>query len=60
LNFSVRLTVWTPNGNVCVKGTRTTTALYWITSARAYSVMGFDVGNNYWRQFGVPLADKLE
>ncbi|KAK2378674.1 F-box only protein [Trifolium repens] len=60
VEFSVRLTVWTPNENVCVKGTRTTTTLYWITSARAYSAMGFDVGNNCWRQFGVPLADKLE
>ncbi|KAL5072519.1 hypothetical protein RYX36_011503 [Vicia faba] len=68
VEFSVRLTVWTPNENVCVErsrtrtGTRTRTAttLYWITSARAYSVMGFDVGNNCWREFGVPHADKLE
>jgi len=59
VEFSVRLTVWTPNENVCIEGTRTTT-LYWITSARAYSVMGFDVGNNCWREFSVPLADRLE
>lgn len=55
VEFAVRLTVWTPNENVCVKGT-----LYWITSARAYSVMGFDVGANAWRELGVPMAEKLE
>lgn len=63
VEFSVRLTVWTPNENVCVERTITktrTTTLYWITSARAYSVMGYDVGNNCWREFGVPYADKLE
>lgn len=59
VEFSVRLTVWTPNENVCIEGRRTTT-LYWITSARAYSVIGFDVGNNCWREFSVPLADRLE
>lgn len=55
VEFSVRLTVWTPNENVYIKGT-----LYWITSARAYSVMGFDISTNAWREFGVPMAERLE
>ncbi|XP_004506938.1 F-box protein At5g49610-like [Cicer arietinum] len=59
VEFSIRLTVWTPNENVCVERTKGTT-LYWVTSARAYSVIGFDVGNSCWREFGVPLGDKLE
>ncbi|KAJ1429116.1 Kelch-type beta propeller [Sesbania bispinosa] len=54
VEFAVRLTVWTPNENVCIKGT-----LYWITSARAYSVMGFDVTTNTWRELGVPMARGL-
>ncbi|KAJ1392175.1 Kelch-type beta propeller [Sesbania bispinosa] len=55
VEFAVRLTVWTPNENVCIKGT-----LYWITSARAYSVIGFDVTTNTWRELGVPMAERLE
>lgn len=55
VEFAVRLTVWTPNENVCIGDT-----LYWITSARAYSVMGFDVSKNRWRELGVPMAERLE
>ncbi|KAG5008846.1 hypothetical protein AAZX31_07G030300 [Glycine max] len=55
VEFAVRLTVWTPNENVCIGET-----LYWVTSARAYSVMGFDVGRNTWSELGVPMAEKLE
>lgn len=55
LELAVRLTVWTPNENVCIGET-----LYWVTSARAYSVMGYDVGRNGWRELGVPMAEKLE
>ncbi|GMI91861.1 UNUSUAL FLORAL ORGANS [Hibiscus trionum] len=55
MEFAVRLTVWTPNESVYSKG-----ILYWITSARAYSVMGFEIGANTWRGFSVPMADKLE
>ena len=55
VEFAVRLTVWTPNENVHIKET-----LYWITSARAYSVMGFDISTNTWMQLGVPMAERLE
>ncbi|QCE02100.1 F-box only protein 6-like [Vigna unguiculata] len=55
VEFAVRLTVWTPNENVCIGET-----LYWVTSARAYSVVGYDVGRNGWRELGVPMAEKLE
>ncbi|GFP95520.1 F-box only protein 6 [Phtheirospermum japonicum] len=53
--IAVRLTVWTPNESVYSNGT-----LYWMTSARAYSVMGLDIFTNTWRELSVPLADKLE
>ncbi|KAL2338132.1 hypothetical protein Fmac_012578 [Flemingia macrophylla] len=55
VEFSVRLTVWTPNESVCIGNT-----LYWVTSARAYSVMGFELGNGRWRELGVPMAETLE
>ncbi|KDP37114.1 hypothetical protein JCGZ_06170 [Jatropha curcas] len=55
MEFAVRLTVWTPNESVYSNG-----VLYWITSARAYSVMGFEVGSNKWQELSVPMADKLE
>ncbi|KAL9463238.1 hypothetical protein AB3S75_001109 [Citrus x aurantiifolia] len=55
VEFAVRLTVWTPNASVCTGG-----MLYWITSARAYSVMGFDIESNTWRELSVPMADRLE
>ncbi|XP_062089817.1 F-box only protein 6-like [Humulus lupulus] len=55
MEFAVRLTVWTPNDNVYCNG-----VVYWITSARAYSLMGFDILSNTWRELRVPLASKLE
>ncbi|KAK7349145.1 hypothetical protein VNO77_06280 [Canavalia gladiata] len=55
VEFAVRLTVWTPNENVYIKET-----LYWITSARAYSVIAFDVSTNRWKELGVPMAERLE
>ncbi|KAM7483664.1 hypothetical protein LguiB_008247 [Lonicera macranthoides] len=55
VEFSVRLTVWTPNESVYSNG-----VLYWMTSARAYSVMGFEIGTNNWRELNVPMADRLE
>lgn len=55
VEFAVRLTVWTPNESVYTRR-----MLYWITSARAYSVMGFDIESNTWRELSVPMADRLE
>nr|POE59827.1 f-box/kelch-repeat protein [Quercus suber] len=55
VEFAVRLTVWTPNESVYSKG-----VLYWITSARAYSVMGLEIGTNTWVELNVPMAEKLE
>ncbi|XVF24822.1 hypothetical protein REPUB_Repub13aG0160900 [Reevesia pubescens] len=55
MEFAVRLTVWTPNESVY-----SNEILYWMTSARAYSVMGFEIGSNTWRELSVPMADRLE
>lgn len=55
--FAVRLTVWTPNECVYASANR---VLYWMTSARAYSVVGFDVESGGWREVKVPLADRLD
>lgn len=55
VEFAVRLTVWTPNESVYSKG-----MLYWITSARAYSIMGFQIGTKKWTELSVPMADRLE
>ncbi|KAH6758753.1 hypothetical protein C2S51_018988 [Perilla frutescens var. frutescens] len=55
VEFAVRLTVWTPNESVYLNG-----MLYWMTSARAYSVMGFSISSNMWRELSVPMADRLE
>ncbi|XP_030488458.2 F-box/kelch-repeat protein At5g15710-like [Cannabis sativa] len=55
MEFAVRLTVWTPNDNVYCNG-----VMYWITSARAYSLMGFDISSNTWRELRVPMASELE
>ncbi|KAL8458069.1 hypothetical protein ACS0TY_035806 [Phlomoides rotata] len=55
VEFAVRLTVWSPNESVYSNGT-----LYWMTSARAYSVMGFDISSNRWRELSVPMADRLD
>ncbi|XP_051147650.1 F-box/kelch-repeat protein At3g61590-like [Andrographis paniculata] len=53
--LAVRLTVWTPHESVYSNGT-----LYWMTSARAYSVMGFETATKKWRELSVPMADLLE
>ncbi|KAJ7951878.1 F-box domain containing protein [Quillaja saponaria] len=55
MEFAVRLTVWTPNESVYSKG-----VLYWVTSARAYIIIGFDILSNTWRELNVPMADQLE
>uniref|UniRef100_A0A5B6YRH7 F-box domain-containing protein n=1 Tax=Davidia involucrata TaxID=16924 RepID=A0A5B6YRH7_DAVIN len=55
VEFAVRLTVWTPNESVFSNG-----VLYWMTSARAYSLMGFEIGTNVWMELSVPMADRLE
>ncbi|XP_062022685.1 protein UNUSUAL FLORAL ORGANS-like [Rosa rugosa] len=55
MEFAVRLTVWTPKESVYCDG-----VLYWMTSARAYSLMGYDISSNSWRELSVPMADKLE
>ncbi|KAF3450850.1 hypothetical protein FNV43_RR06939 [Rhamnella rubrinervis] len=55
VEYAVRLTVWTPNDGVYSDG-----LLYWITSARAYTSMGYDIGSNTWSELRVPMADKLE
>ncbi|KAK1578418.1 hypothetical protein Q3G72_030135 [Acer saccharum] len=55
VEFAVRLTVWTPNESVYTNG-----VLYWMTSARAYSLMGLDIESNTWRELSVPMADRLE
>lgn len=55
VEFAVRLTVWTHNEGVYSNG-----VLYWITSARAFSVMGFEIDSNNCRELQVPMADRLE
>lgn len=55
VEFAVRLTVWTPNESVYSNG-----VLYWMTSARAYSIMGFEIGTNRWMEFSVPMGYMLE
>lgn len=55
VEYAVRLTVWTPNESVFTDG-----VLYWMTSARAYSVMGFEINTNTWRELSVPMADRLD
>ncbi|KAK9141667.1 hypothetical protein Syun_011067 [Stephania yunnanensis] len=55
VELAVRLTVWTPNESVYSQG-----ALYWITSARAYSVMCLEIESKQWKEVKVPMADKLE
>ncbi|XP_065867826.1 protein UNUSUAL FLORAL ORGANS-like [Euphorbia lathyris] len=55
IEYAVRLTVWTPNESVYADG-----VVYWMTSARAYNVMGFEIGSNQWRELSVPMADRLE
>ncbi|XP_072966705.1 protein UNUSUAL FLORAL ORGANS-like [Typha angustifolia] len=56
VEFAVRLTVWTPNESVHAADG----VIYWMTSARAYSVVGFHVERREWREVKVPMADSLE
>lgn len=56
LEFAVRLTVWTPNESVSAGDG----AIYWITSARVYSVVGFDIKSGAWREVKAPMAERLE
>nr|DAD21267.1 TPA_asm: hypothetical protein HUJ06_022730 [Nelumbo nucifera] len=46
---------WMPNESVYSDG-----FLYWMTSARAYSVMGFEVSTGFWKEVKVSKADRLE
>ncbi|CAK7356566.1 unnamed protein product [Dovyalis caffra] len=55
VELAVRLTVWSPNESVYSNG-----VLYWMTSARVYSIMGFEIGSNKWQGLSVHMADKLE
>ncbi|OVA00466.1 F-box domain [Macleaya cordata] len=55
IEFAVWLTVWTSNESVYSKG-----VLYWITSARAYKVMGYELDSGTWKELNVPMADRLE
>ncbi|EEF44763.1 protein UNUSUAL FLORAL ORGANS [Ricinus communis] len=55
VEFAVRLTVWSPNESVYSNG-----ILYWITSARAFSMMAFEIESNKWQEVSVPMADRLE
>lgn len=57
LEYAIRLTVWTPNENVYCEEDG---AIYWMTSARAYSIVGFSMKTKAWREVKVPKADKLE
>ncbi|WCJ40582.1 hypothetical protein M5689_021496 [Euphorbia peplus] len=55
VEYAVRLTVWTPNESVYLNG-----VVYWMTSAKAYNVMGFEIESKGWRELSVPMADRLE
>ncbi|GJZ43735.1 unusual floral organs-like protein [Tanacetum coccineum] len=55
VEFAVRLTVWTPNESVYANG-----VLYWMTSARAYNIMGYEMDRDKWKELGVPMGDTLE
>ncbi|GJW82400.1 unusual floral organs-like protein [Tanacetum coccineum] len=52
---SMPLTVWTPNESVYANG-----VLYWMTSARAYSIMGYEMDKDKWKELDVPMGDTLE
>ncbi|GJZ95499.1 unusual floral organs-like protein [Tanacetum coccineum] len=55
VEFAVRLTIWTPNESVYANG-----VLYWMTSARAYSIIGYEMDRDKWKELGVPMGDTLE
>ncbi|WOK95567.1 F-box only protein 6-like [Canna indica] len=48
--------VWTPNESVHTRNG----ALYWMTSARVYSVVGFDLRQRAWREVKATMAELLE
>ncbi|KAG9459678.1 hypothetical protein H6P81_004186 [Aristolochia fimbriata] len=52
--LAVRLTVWAQSEGVYAGG-----VLYWVTSARVYSVMGFEVGTGRWVEVKAPEAERL-
>lgn len=53
--FAVRLTVWTAGEGVHAVG-----GVYWVTSARAYSVVRFDTEAGRWSEIRAPMAERLE
>ncbi|GJV44301.1 hypothetical protein Tco_1428837 [Tanacetum coccineum] len=55
VEFTMRLTVWTPNESVYANG-----VLYCMTSARAYNIMGYEMDKDKWKELGVPMGDTLE
>ncbi|GJS36992.1 unusual floral organs-like protein [Tanacetum coccineum] len=55
VEFAVRVTVWTPNESVYANR-----VLYWMTSARAYSIMGYEMDREKLKELGVPMGDTLE
>jgi F-box-like len=55
IELAVRLTVWTPNESVHTDNR----FLYWITSARAYTVVRLDLACQAWSEVKLPMADWL-
>ncbi|XP_078431734.1 uncharacterized protein LOC144703446 [Wolffia australiana] len=53
--FAARLTVWTQDYGVVAGG-----AVYWMTAARAYCVMGLDLAAGAWREVKAPAAERLQ
>ncbi|GKF46193.1 F-box/kelch-repeat protein-like protein, partial [Tanacetum coccineum] len=50
VEFAMRLTVWTPNESVYANG----------VMARAYSIMGYEIYRDKWKELGMPMGDTLE
>ncbi|KAI3863553.1 hypothetical protein MKX03_019953 [Papaver bracteatum] len=55
IEFAVRITIWTPNESAFWKG-----ILYWITSARVYKVMSYELASKTCKELNVPMANQLE
>ncbi|KAK1306670.1 hypothetical protein QJS10_CPA10g00396 [Acorus calamus] len=53
-HFATLLTVWTFGEGVHVGGT-----VYWVTSARAYTIVAYEIGPRAWREVKVPEAERL-
>ncbi|KAK1259367.1 F-box protein [Acorus gramineus] len=53
-HFATLLTVWTFGEGVHVGGT-----VYWVTSARAYTVVAYEIGPRAWREVKVPETERL-